>query len=411
MYFRAERVAKMPSIEFIHVPTLFFIAGILTVLYVLLQPVVLMVNPGIPGLRPWAIGNLLTGSGILLILGRLVLPAFITIVMANIFIIAGHFVIYAGLRIHNGKGAPQVIPIASVIAVFSLQVVYFTYVDQDIFARTVVYCLVAAGINFLTAYEASLGFRSRSLVRWSFAALMVLHGLYSLLRLYFLARLPAGGDLMQEAIYIKVSILEVTVYLYVISIAYILMLTQYLSDKNKSLAEKDPLTGVFNRRIFSVMAEAERNRALRGKNAFSLLSLDIDHFKDTNDSMGHAAGDAALKAFAESLKSSLRSSDIIGRIGGDEFVILLPDTDVKEASLVAGKIRMSIQDLKIAFEGKPIPLRLSIGISWNEKKDKTVDEILREADIALYEAKRGGRNRFEIYRRVQASQPALDQLV
>lgn len=401
----------MPSIEFIHVPTLFFIAGVLTVLYVLLQPVVLIVDPGIPGLRPWAIGNLLTGTGIFLFLGRLALPAFFAIVTANVLIIAGFFVTYAGLRKYNGKETQSIFPSLSVIALFSLLFVYFTYADRSIFARSVIFCSFAAGINFLIAYEASLGFRSRSLVRWSFAVLMFLNGMYSLLRLYFLVRLPAGADLIQEINYIRASVLEVTVYLYVISIAYILMLAQYLSDKNKSLAERDPLTGVFNRRIFSVMAETERNRAIRGQNAFSLLSLDIDNFKGINDSVGHAAGDAALKGLAECLKSLLRSSDIIGRIGGDEFIILLPDTDVKEASLVAGKIRMSIEDLKIVFEGKPIPLRLSIGISWNEKRDKAVEEIFREADIALYEAKRCGRNRFEIYRRCQDSQSAQGQSV
>ncbi|MEN2985181.1 MAG: GGDEF domain-containing protein [Thermodesulfovibrionaceae bacterium] len=183
----------------------------------------------------------------------------------------------------------------------------------------------------------------------------------------------------------------------------IVNLTRKLEKKNAQLKEdintvknimnKDPLTGILNRRGFEKMLKKQISFALRHKLPLSVVMIDIDYFKKINDTYGHETGDKVLKIFAKTLEKSIRQEDIVGRFGGEEFVIAFPNTKIEQALSAAERIRQKIEKMKIkAINGN---ITASFGITELLLADDE-ERILKRADEALYEAKRGGRNRCEI---------------
>jgi diguanylate cyclase (GGDEF)-like protein len=159
------------------------------------------------------------------------------------------------------------------------------------------------------------------------------------------------------------------------------------------LAITDPLTGVFNRRYFMGFAAKEFLRSQRYSHVFSAIQMDIDHFKKINDAHGHAVGDEVLKAFTANCQEILRECDVLGRFGGEEFSIILPETEREGALIVAERIRQTIADLKVYVDDRTVRFTVSIGITSLRKGDTGLDAVLRRADEALYLAKNGGRNK------------------
>ncbi|MGB0696880.1 MAG: diguanylate cyclase [Rhodospirillaceae bacterium] len=166
-----------------------------------------------------------------------------------------------------------------------------------------------------------------------------------------------------------------------------------LEDELRRLATTDPLTSCLNRRAFVERAQNEINRAKRYGEPMSMLLFDIDHFKKVNDSYGHAVGDVALKLFAEHVHDSLRVTDLFGRLGGEEFAALLPQTPRTQGVLLANRIRTRISAVEIPTDNGPITVTVSIGASGFGENGDTVDGLLKAADGALYVAKEKGRNR------------------
>lgn len=162
----------------------------------------------------------------------------------------------------------------------------------------------------------------------------------------------------------------------------------------KRLAATDALTGASNRRDFMQRIGVEWARAQREGTPLSLLALDLDHFKRINDAYGHAAGDLVLKAFVEAARAVLRPSDVIGRAGGEEFMILLPQDDARSALAVADRVRETIAGLRLhAADGQPLGITVSIGIATFRVDGDTPETVFRVADDRLYQAKRSGRDR------------------
>lgn len=167
-----------------------------------------------------------------------------------------------------------------------------------------------------------------------------------------------------------------------------------LEDELSELAIRDPLTGLFNRREMTRLVDEEIARAKRYGRALSLLWIDFDHFKRINDHHGHAAGDSVLKATSKLLAESVRSVDVIGRFGGEEFVILLPEMDSFEAMETAERLRKLIHDTPQPLgDGKTAPLTISIGVSVFPDNGTDSRALCAAADRAMYQAKTHGRNR------------------
>ena len=160
----------------------------------------------------------------------------------------------------------------------------------------------------------------------------------------------------------------------------------------ESLVVVDPLTGVANRRAIDAFAKEEYERAQRYKTHFSVLMIDLDHFKNVNDLYGHYVGDECLKIVAEKLNDSLRAVDQFGRFGGEEFVAILPQTNLTEAIKVAERLRIAVNQLVPDIKDFSTSLSISIGVSAFEEQDQVLMDIFIRADKALYEAKAMGRN-------------------
>jgi diguanylate cyclase (GGDEF)-like protein len=161
-------------------------------------------------------------------------------------------------------------------------------------------------------------------------------------------------------------------------------------DTEKNLASIDPLTGALNRRAFFDIAEYEFNRSRRYGHATSMAYIDLDNFKDINDRQGHAVGDNLLVTVTRTISAHIRSTDILSRFGGDEFVILLPETPGEAAATVLTKIH---DQLNRAMAANNWPVSFSIGAVTYAKPPPSVEEIIRKADMLMYEDKRSGKNR------------------
>jgi diguanylate cyclase (GGDEF)-like protein len=172
-----------------------------------------------------------------------------------------------------------------------------------------------------------------------------------------------------------------------------------LFDSIQKLADTDPLTGILNRRRFFELAEEEFSRAEKTSVFLSIIMLDVDDFKQYNDRHGHKAGDAALVFVAETCKKTLRSDDIFGRMGGEEFAAALPNSRLDDALEVAERLRKAVQDSDFAKTLADVPpLTVSVGVAEFDAACKTLDLLLDRADRAMYRSKHSGRNQVHVWR-------------
>lgn len=164
------------------------------------------------------------------------------------------------------------------------------------------------------------------------------------------------------------------------------------------LARTDALTGLWNRGYFMELARRELARSRRMERPLSLLMVDADHFKNVNDTYGHDAGDTALCMLAEILETTFREVDVVARFGGEEFVVLLPDTPRREACRAAQRLLETVRAKTIRCGDNVFSMTVSLGVTTGEGGAESMDSLLKLADIALYAAKKNGRDRLEVFR-------------
>jgi diguanylate cyclase (GGDEF)-like protein len=166
-------------------------------------------------------------------------------------------------------------------------------------------------------------------------------------------------------------------------------------EEEEAASRTDSLTGLLNRRGFLEAGDGALVRARRSGKPLSVVISDIDHFKAVNDAHGHAAGDAALKQLATALRSAVRAQDAVARWGGEEFILLLPDTGLAGAAKVAESLRAAVAELPMSFQGNPVGVTLSLGVAEYDPT-RNFEETIGVADAALYRAKEQGRNRVSV---------------
>ena len=205
-----------------------------------------------------------------------------------------------------------------------------------------------------------------------------------------LLRFTVGIDQLPPTTLLDYRVLNELAYLLVVGVAITgLSQLRHTHSQLEQLATQDPLTSVLNARAFSHELAQELSRNRRYGRPLALIYLDLDDFKSVNDAHGHATGDAVLRLVADAMRGAVRQADVVGRLGGDEFGVLMPETDGTLAHAVATRLAGGIRTV---FRGTP-SVTASIGVVAVSGTEAGSDELLRKADQAMYEAKRAGKDR------------------
>ncbi len=384
--------------EILYVPTLIAANFILLVAVLVISLVILRWNPGVPGVHYWALGNLLFIMSFLFLAGETTTPHPLLTVAFNISITAGFYSLYIGFRAHRGKAeahqACALFP-AFVILVTGIMI-YLTYFEKNEALRSSLVTAFIACLCFFIAFEIAGITRSNRILTSGFAILMTLHGIFNLIRSTVVLTIPDMRAFVEGGMMAKATFCESFIAVFAFTLAYVLLILDHLMFQVKQQAEVDSLTDAFNRRSFIKLIEKARAAANRNGSELSLIAIDLDHFKDVNDTYGHAAGDRALQHFSSVITRSLRSGDILGRTGGEEFMVLLPETERAYALEIAERLRLEIERSAVLFEEKPIYITISLGVSSTFHGEKSFDQLAKEADIALYKAK-DDRNQVKVF--------------
>lgn len=340
----------------------------------------------------WGAAALLAAVGLWLILLKPFLSATLMVPLGNAAVQGSALLVWFGVRVFAERPLPLRVGF-SVFLATSVGVAFFLLVRDDVIARVFI---GSAGVTVVaTMTGVDLLRHSRSL-RQNRATRLT--ALWFLLHAGFLAgrtllMLDVGPitSVLSPNTLVGISFLEAILAMVGWSFGFLAMTSERLQADLNRLATVDPLTGALTRGAFFKQAERELARQQRTGTPLTLLLLDLDHFKRINDSFGHLAGDALLRSFAALVTERMRRADLFGRYGGEEFCLLLPDTNDMGAVSVAEALRRDFTERVVEFEGNLLAASVSVGVAESRPGD-TLDGLFSTADTALYRAKRNGRN-------------------
>jgi len=351
-------------------------------------------NSSIHAVAWWGFAHILRAGSVLLFGMYGSVPDLISIDLANALLFTAFAVTWTGARLFDGKPAEPIYIVTG--AVLWLLVCRLPVVADNLDARVLIASGIITSYTWLTAYEFWCG-RSEALVsRWPAIFMLFAHGALFLLRTPLVATLPwSPTNRVFGSVWLTVISFEAL--LFTISIAFILlaMAKERTELRHRNAAMLDPLTGIANRRSFLEEAAALGKRQGAPRHAAVLL-IDLDHFKSINDRFGHAIGDRVLELFADTAQQALRASDLIGRLGGEEFAAIIYDTPEDKALIVAERLRTTFEEATHDVEGHAVKATVSIGLVHCQIPLADVPSVLAQADQALYFAKERGRNRVEV---------------
>jgi diguanylate cyclase (GGDEF)-like protein len=352
-------------------------------------------NTAIRAVCWWGFAHLIRAASVVLFGMYGTAPDLVTIDLANALLFTAFAVTWTGARVFDGRPVEPVYLVTG--AVLWLLICRLPVLAEAVQIRALIASAIITSYTWLTAFEFWRG-RSEQLVsRWPAIFMLFAHGALYLLRTPLVALLPAAAN---NGMYgsVWVTVLSFEALLFTISVAFILlaMAKERTELRHRNAAMLDPLTGIANRRSFLQDAGqlAKRHRAEPRPTA--VLLIDLDHFKSINDRFGHALGDRVLEMFTESARKSVRATDLLGRLGGEEFAAMIYDTSRDKAMAVAERIREGFAVAAKEVDGRPVCATVSIGIAFCEEVALDVPELLAQSDQALYFAKEKGRNRVEV---------------
>ena len=303
---------------------------------------------------------------------------------------------WAGFRI-RAQRSPYFLPVIAFIIVTEILLVWFTVIQHHMGIRMMLIPWVGGIMMFACAWEISHCGRQLRAAEIAAITLFIIYGMTQLSAGTVALMQGAEQDQYFLSIYSTINFLLMPASFTGLGIFTILILVDDLGSRMKLLAITDQLTGLFNRRGFDDAGKRLRRKAALNQLPVSILITDIDHFKKVNDTYGHLKGDEVLVAFARLLLHSVRRHDVIGRIGGEEFALILFDADAERAARVADSVRQTIEDHVLTADGMTFSITASFGVSQIEHNQQTIDQVITQADQALYQAKRQGRNQVRVY--------------
>lgn len=341
----------------------------------------------------WWFGLLLQPAGFVLIALRGHVPNFVSVVLANMMIAAALACFAIAMRMFTGVRQRRAYALILVLLAGFFAIFY----SNDLLSRI---------ISLSLLHTLLLAFCARAIYRQELKITRVSHVLAGLFVIGALSMASRAGYhiVSHDPIVDIFSMRWPTILSYgmggllpiVGTIGFLLMCTERSQKDLERMASEDPLTGAYNRRALAEFGMREMARARRHGIPLSVILIDIDYFKKINDELGHAAGDLALIETVRRLQKNLRSEDYLGRMGGEEFLILLPDTDIQQAQILAQRIREEFASHPMLLLEQHRSITLSGGITLLSASDHIFDDMLRRADDAMYTAKVLGRNRMQL---------------
>jgi len=375
--------------------TLFLLTIDVEAILGLLLLLVWVQNTRVSAVAWWATAHLMTAASVMFYGLYGSVPDLISIDLSNVMLFSSFGVTWNGARVFNGRKA---LP-GSLIAGAVLWLVASQWPTFEIGAemRGQLCSMIIAAYTWLTAFEFWRGRNEPLVSRWPAIALFVTHGAMFLLRTPINALLHdrEADHLLASA---WLSVLSLESFLMTIATAFILlaMSKERTELRHKTAAMTDPLTGLLNRRAFLQDAESLLQRQIERDRPIGVLLIDLDHFKSINDRFGHAVGDKVLQIFADTAQANLRQNDLIGRLGGEEFTVVLADASIDNAYLVADRLRNAFAVAAAMVEGQALHATASIGVAVIVDPAQDLARLITLADQALYLAKARGRNRVEV---------------
>ena len=381
----------------VDIRTLFLVLGIVDVMQVIVFFLLYLVNRAYKGIGWWVLGSALSAAGLgIVLLQDVVSIERVSIVAASALLVSGQIFLYIGVMRFLGKQENRWLVI-SVFALFLLAFLYYSYVNNDITARTVIVSVTTAAVSLLTADRLFIN-KSRPIAasaNFTAAVLLVSGGYFMVRALLTLISSPVNSifaPALTPTVVLLVSLIEGIL----LTFGFIIMINQRLVGRLNQLAVTDELTGIYNRRVFMEIAEREMARFLRYQTEFSFVKIDVDRFKSINDTYGRILGDRVLKELAGTLSMRVRKVDIVGRLGGEKFGVVLPETGLTGARLAALRLHAALKQIEIRSDsGEHVKLKISMGASAAVDGDSSLDMLIARADAALNLAKQHGRDRVE----------------
>jgi diguanylate cyclase (GGDEF)-like protein len=352
-------------------------------------------NTSIHAVAWWGFAHLVRAGSVVLFGMYGSVPDLVSIDFANALLFTAFAVTWTGARVFDGK---QVEPVYLVTgAVLWLLVCRLPVVTESVEARVLLASGIITTYTWLTAYEFWCGRNEPLVSRWPAIFMLFAHGALFLLRTPLVTVLPWSP---QNKVFNSVwlTVISFEALLFTISIAFILlaMAKERTELRHRTAAMVDPLTGIANRRAFLQDVGALAKRHMDNPRPAAVLLIDLDHFKSINDRFGHAIGDRTLELFAETAQKNLRASDLLGRLGGEEFAAVLYDTSEEQALQMAERLRVAFEQVTQNVEGHAVCATMSVGLVHCQAPMLDVPSLLAQADQALYFAKERGRNRVEL---------------
>ena len=339
------------------------------------------------GTGSFALGFFSGFLGCILIVLRGGVPNSVAVVGEHFLIFSAFLLFYRGLLLFfRSPRTTRFVTIMCVVALFLLA--YFSAVEDRIAARIVIVSLVLLVLRGLIAVELFRQAEQRSILN-VFGALMAAYALFGAVRAVATFLHGPPYDFMQTSRFQTPALMVNLLFICIIGLFFLLMLSSELVAIVETRSLYDHVSGALNRRGIDQRFALELVRAERNGYELAVALIDIDHFKQINDTAGHAAGDAALKQVVEVISSRLRSYDFFGRYGGDEFLLVFSQTSFEDALRIAERIGHAVSGL--AVSRLALPITLSIGLTFARPCETAVSTLAR-ADMALYNAKRAGRN-------------------
>lgn len=389
----------------LHSPTLIITAAIFAALVTGVLYAVWCFNRDIPGLRLWVWSFFAASLTAINLLLPDLLPEVVSVVCAQTSIAAAATLCWLGSRSYMGREPlPHrwLVMIGLVVALLLGLSIYFTEVRLNPGARFVLASGYSGVFFLLTARTVAQGGVRFVPARYLFASMVGAHGLFLLLRpVLFKLSQPSivdGADSSLMDLVSQFVVLEANVAVVAVAFGVLVLTNEHITTALRRLAEIDPLTHVFNRRAFLLLLDKAISSSQRTHAPLPVLLMDLDHFKTINDTWGHRAGDDVLRHFVQLANRCLRKEDVMGRLGGEEFAIFLPNADGPGAAAVAERLRALVeaQSLEGAIAGHAdIRLTVSIGVVLCVAGESG-EAVIQRADEAMYLAKQRGRNRVEL---------------